>query len=121
MSETRDGVMTELDRLPTVRPSDNGSRNGDHGTTLPALSPMIVLDLLWTQRKFILRRVFAALVIFNIHPLLRILACVMLVTHLCNRNHGANIKLLKIGVLIETWLSIFRKFSNFRKRAWWGW
>lgn len=66
MSEVRDTVTTELDRLPAVDPFDNGSRNGDHGTTLPALSPMAVLELLWAQRQFILRRVFAALVIFTI-------------------------------------------------------
>ncbi|PYX15408.1 MAG: lipopolysaccharide biosynthesis protein [Acidobacteria bacterium] len=66
MSEARDIGITELDRLPTVRPSDNGSRNGDHGAALPTLSPMAVLDLFWTQRRFILRHVFAALLIFTV-------------------------------------------------------
>ena len=63
MSEARDGVITELDRLP-AGPSDNGSRNGDHGTAPPTLSPMAVLELLWAQRRFIRRRVLAALLIF---------------------------------------------------------
>jgi hypothetical protein len=57
--------------------------------------------------------------IFIIHPLLRIPACLTSVTHLTNGNRGANTKLLKIDALIETGISTFRKFSNFRKRAEW--
>jgi uncharacterized protein involved in exopolysaccharide biosynthesis len=65
VSEARDGVITELDRFPAA-PSDNGSRNGDHGTAPPTLSPMAVLELLWAQRQFILRRVLAAILIFTV-------------------------------------------------------
>jgi uncharacterized protein involved in exopolysaccharide biosynthesis len=66
MSEARDIVITELDCSPTVGPSHNGSRNGNHGTELPTLSPMAVLELLWAQRHFIRRQVLAALLIFTI-------------------------------------------------------
>ena len=66
MSERRDVVITELDRLPTMAPSDNGSRNRDHGTAPLTLSPIALLELLWAQRQFVLRRVLAALVIFTV-------------------------------------------------------
>src|SRR5271154_5166326 len=57
---------------------------------------------------------FVALVILSIHPLLRLAACLTSVTHLRIGNCGANIKLLKIGVLMENAISIFRRFSKFR-------
>jgi hypothetical protein len=43
---------------------------------------------------------FAALVIFSIQPLLRILIPVASVTHACNGNHGAIGKLLILCVLV---------------------
>src|SRR6266852_3862696 len=45
---------------------------------------------------------FAALVIFSIHPLLRILIPVTPFTHACNGNHSAKRKLLKLRQLKES-------------------
>ncbi len=67
MSEARDTVTSELDRLPTlVDPPDNGSRTGDHGIGPNPISPMKVLELFWEQRRFILRSVLVALLIFAV-------------------------------------------------------
>src|SRR6266481_4459622 len=49
----------------------------------------------------------ATLVIFSIHPLLRILIAVTSFTHACNGNHSAKRKLLKLRRLT--------KFANWRK------
>ena len=67
MSEARDTVTSELDRLPTlVDAPENGSRNGDHSIGTNPLSPMKVLELFWEQRGLILRSVLVALLIFTI-------------------------------------------------------
>jgi uncharacterized protein involved in exopolysaccharide biosynthesis len=65
VSEARDTVTTELDRLPLGDP-DDGSRNGDHRTGTRALSPLTVLELFWEQRRFIVRTVLIALLIFTV-------------------------------------------------------
>lgn len=51
---------------------------------------------------------FTALVIFSTHPPLRILPFVRFVAHSDNRNHGANLKLWKIGSLMGIQVAIFR-------------
>src|SRR6266404_6773 len=56
---------------------------------------------------------FADLVIFSTHPLLRILTSVDPVTWLCSRNHSANVKLLKVGGLVEDQDCDSRKSANF--------
>jgi uncharacterized protein involved in exopolysaccharide biosynthesis len=67
VSEARDTVTSELDRLPTlVDAPENGSRSGDHSIGTNPLSPMKVLELFWEQRGLILRSVLVALLIFTI-------------------------------------------------------
>src|SRR5882724_13352082 len=56
---------------------------------------------------------FADLVIFSTHPLLRILTSVDPVTRLCRGNHSANLKLLKVGGLVEDQDCDSRKSANF--------
>src|SRR5260370_460483 len=55
---------------------------------------------------------FAALVIFSIHPLLRILIAVTSFTHACNGNHSAKRKLLKLRQLKKSKIDEVLQLAN---------
>jgi uncharacterized protein involved in exopolysaccharide biosynthesis len=60
--DVRETVITEIDRSQIAEPSVNGLDQGENQAR-PALSPLVVINLLWVERSFILRSVFMALLI----------------------------------------------------------
>jgi hypothetical protein len=60
---------------------------------------------------------FSALVIFSNHRLLRILSSVSSVAHPCNGNHGANVKLLKLGSWTGIQVASFRNVCEISEQC----
>jgi len=61
--DVREAVITEIDRSPTADTGVNGLGRGENQARTPALSPLIIIDLLWVERSFLFRRVLAALLV----------------------------------------------------------
>jgi capsule polysaccharide export protein KpsE/RkpR len=60
------GVINELDRLQTTNQPENGSENSTHVPESPIISAVSILDLIWVERRFVLRSGFASLLVFTI-------------------------------------------------------
>jgi uncharacterized protein involved in exopolysaccharide biosynthesis len=66
LNDARSTVINEFDRLQTANPPEVDTRPEHGGVDESLLSPISVLQLLWEERLFILRSVFAAFLVFAI-------------------------------------------------------
>ncbi len=64
MKDARDVVIGEVDHLQTANLPENGQREEGEGRSLT--SPVRFLELMWTERRFILRSSLAGLLVFAI-------------------------------------------------------
>ena len=101
MRDVREAVITEIDGSPTADPSVNRLARFENQAKTPAISPLIIVDLLWRERAFVFRSVLAAVLFLPLSPS----SCRIITRQLPDLCHPAT-------VLTQSWPSHCRRWPT---------